>query len=93
VKLNLEGKDFVIHGRLCRVAHVDGDGYKFLTDPESAIAALRGSNKRADLFMFTIPTWTLVCRIFGSGNWRLIHSFLLVHFRMPLAFGGGLLIR
>jgi hypothetical protein len=51
-ELSLEGRDVVVQGRLCRVAHVDGDGYKFLTDPESAIDALRGSNTRADLFTF-----------------------------------------
>lgn len=51
-KFSSEGRDLVVQGRLCRVAHVDGDGYKFLTDPESAIAALRGSNTRADLFTF-----------------------------------------
>ena len=51
-ELSLEGRDVSVRGRLCRVAHVDGDGYKFLTDPETAIAALRGSNTRADLFTF-----------------------------------------
>jgi hypothetical protein len=51
-ELHLEGRKVVVEGRLCRVAHVDGEGYKFLADPESAIAALRGSNTRADLFMF-----------------------------------------
>jgi len=51
-ELSLEGKDLLVRGRLCRIAHVDGDGYKFLTDPESAIAALRISNTRADLFTF-----------------------------------------
>jgi hypothetical protein len=51
-EISLEGRDVVLQGRLCRVAHVDGDGYKFVTDPESAIAALRDSNTRADLFTF-----------------------------------------
>jgi hypothetical protein len=51
-ELSIEGRDVVVQSRLCRVAHVDGDGFKFLGDPESAIAALRGSNKRADLFTF-----------------------------------------
>ena len=41
-----------MRGRLCRIAHVDGDGYKFLAEPESAIAALWASNRRADLFTF-----------------------------------------
>jgi hypothetical protein len=51
-EFSLEARDVVVQGRLCRVAHVDGDGYKFLADLETAIAALRGSNTRADLFMF-----------------------------------------
>ncbi len=51
-ELSLEGRDLSVRGRLCRIAHVDGDGYKFLADPESAIAALRGSNARLDLFTF-----------------------------------------
>jgi hypothetical protein len=51
-EFTLEARDMVVQGRLCRVAHVDGDGYKFLKDPETAIAALRGSNARADLFTF-----------------------------------------
>src|SRR5437016_2917868 len=51
-ELRLDGRDVVVQGRLCRVAHVDGEGYKFLADPESGIAAMRGSNARADLFTF-----------------------------------------
>jgi len=42
----------IVQGGLCRVAHADGDGFKFLVDPESAVAALRESNVRADLFTF-----------------------------------------
>ena len=48
----VEGREVVVEGRLCQVAHVDGEGYKFLADPESVIASLRDSNKRADLFTF-----------------------------------------
>src|SRR5882724_8074521 len=51
-ELRLEGRDVVAQGRLCPVAHVDGEGYKFLANPESAIAALRSSNTRAGLFTF-----------------------------------------
>ena len=51
-EFSLEARDVVVQGRFCRDAHVDGDGYKFLADPETAIAALRGSNTRADLFTF-----------------------------------------
>lgn len=49
-KFSVEGRDLVVQGRLCRIAHIDGDGFKFLSDPELAIAALRDS--RADLFTF-----------------------------------------
>jgi hypothetical protein len=51
-ELCLEDRNVVVQGRLCRVAHVDGEGFKFLADPESAIATLRDSNTRADLFTF-----------------------------------------
>jgi hypothetical protein len=51
-QFSIEGRGVVAHGRFCRVAHVDGDDYKFLADPESAITALRTSNTRADLFTF-----------------------------------------
>jgi len=51
-RLCLENRDVIVEGRPCRVAHVDGEGFKFLADPESAIAALRASNRRADLFTF-----------------------------------------
>jgi hypothetical protein len=51
-ELSLESRDVLVRGRLCRLAHVDVDGYKFLTDPESAIAALRSSTTRAGLFTF-----------------------------------------
>jgi hypothetical protein len=51
-EFSFQARDVLVHGQLCRRAHVDGDGYKFLADPESAIAALRRSNERADLFKF-----------------------------------------
>ena len=41
-----------MQGWLCRVAHVDGDGYKFLADPESTVAKLRRAHTQADLFTF-----------------------------------------
>jgi len=52
VEFSFQARDVLVQGQLCRVAHVDGDGYKFLADPESAIAASRSSNTRADLFTF-----------------------------------------
>jgi len=51
-QLRLEGRTIVVRSRLCGVAETDGEGYKFLADPESAISALRISNFRADLFTF-----------------------------------------
>lgn len=53
MKLCVENREVVVQGRLCRVAHADGECFKFLADPQSAVAALRGSNTRADLFTFT----------------------------------------
>jgi hypothetical protein len=41
-----------IQGRLCRIAHIDGDGYKFLDSPEPLLAELRRSKTRVDLFTF-----------------------------------------
>jgi hypothetical protein len=51
-RLRLEGRTVVGQDRLCPIACVDDEGYKFLTDPTSGISALRGSNSRADRFMF-----------------------------------------
>src|SRR5579872_3505993 len=51
-ELCLEDRNVVVQGRLCRLAQVDGEGFKFLADPKSAIAALRDSNTRADMFTF-----------------------------------------
>jgi len=50
--LRIEGRNVVVQRRLCRVAEVDGEGYKFLADPVAAIAAVKESGKRADLFTF-----------------------------------------
>lgn len=48
----IEGRAVIIQGRICRVAHVDGEGFKFLADPKAGIAALRDSGVRADIFTF-----------------------------------------
>jgi hypothetical protein len=50
--MNRNSKKIKIQGRLCRVAHVDGDGYKFFDSPEPWLAELRGSKRRVDLFTF-----------------------------------------
>jgi len=51
-ELRVEGREVVVQGGICRVAHVDGEGFRFLADPAAGIAALRASNVRADLFTF-----------------------------------------
>lgn len=38
--LHIEGRKVVVHRRLCRVAEVDGEGYKYLADPKAVIAEL-----------------------------------------------------
>ena len=42
----------MIHGRLFRIARLDGDKYKFLDDPEPLMTELRKSGTRVDLFTF-----------------------------------------
>ena len=49
--LRFEERKVLSRGRLCRVAEIEGDGYKFLADPKSAIAVLRNSGC-ADVFTF-----------------------------------------
>lgn len=50
--MNICGRELRIEGRLCRIAHVDADDYKFLDDPEQAIAQVRSFRKHIDLFTF-----------------------------------------
>jgi len=62
--MNICGREVKIHGRLCRTAHLDADGYKFLEDPEAVLGELRKSEMRIDLFTFvqklpeTTPKYT-----------------------------------
>src|SRR5215831_2145657 len=46
------GRELVVHGNLCRIAHVDAESYKFLDDPEARIEQLRHCGRRIDLFTF-----------------------------------------
>jgi len=46
------GKETVVEGKLIRIAHLDGEGYQFLDDPKGAVAAIRSSGSRIDLFTF-----------------------------------------
>jgi hypothetical protein len=50
--INLGSREIKIQQRLCRVAQIDGDGYKFLDSPEPLLAELRSSTMRVDLFTF-----------------------------------------
>lgn len=45
------GRELVVQGRLCRIAHVDAESYKFLDDPEARIKEVRRL-KGIDLFTF-----------------------------------------
>jgi hypothetical protein len=46
------GRELVVQGQLCRIAHVDAESYKFLDDPEARIEEVRRSKKGIDLFTF-----------------------------------------
>ncbi len=50
--MKLCGREVIVQGQLCRIAHVDADDYKFLDDPESAIVQIRQSGMRIDIFTF-----------------------------------------
>ncbi|MGA8022844.1 MAG: hypothetical protein WA361_06030 [Candidatus Acidiferrales bacterium] len=50
--MNVGGRNIMVHGRLVRIARLDGDKYKFLDDPEPLLAELRKSGSRVDLFTF-----------------------------------------
>jgi hypothetical protein len=50
--MNVCGRDILVHGRVFRIARLDGDKYKFLDDPEPVLAELRKSDTRVDLFTF-----------------------------------------
>jgi hypothetical protein len=46
------GNEIQVHGRLIRIARLDGDTYQFLKDPEVVLDDLRKSGIRVDLFTF-----------------------------------------
>jgi len=50
--LEVSGKEIRIDGRLVRIAFLDGEGYQFMEDPETALKSLRSSGTRIDLFTF-----------------------------------------
>ena len=46
------GKEIRFRGSLVRIAHLDGEGYQFLENPEAALKSLRESRPRTDVFTF-----------------------------------------
>ncbi|HVB58323.1 MAG TPA: hypothetical protein VNE63_18100 [Candidatus Acidoferrales bacterium] len=50
--LEVSGKEIRVEGRLIRIAHLDGEGYQFLDDPEAALGVIRDSGTRVDVFTF-----------------------------------------
>jgi hypothetical protein len=50
--LKFDNRELRITGRLCRIAHLDADDYKFLDNPEPVISELRKSKPAVDLFTF-----------------------------------------
>jgi len=50
--LKFDNRELRIRGRLCRVAHLDADDYKFLDNPEPVVSELRKSKLGIDLFTF-----------------------------------------
>ena len=54
-RLTICGTDINVSGRLLRVASVEGDKYRFLSDPQSIVEGLQKSGQRIDLFTFIQP--------------------------------------
>ena len=46
------GTELRIDRKLIRIGFIDGEGYQFLEDPEAALAELRSSRARVDIFTF-----------------------------------------
>jgi hypothetical protein len=46
------GRNIIVSGRAIRTARIDGDGFRFLEDPETLLAELCRSGSRIDLFSF-----------------------------------------
>jgi hypothetical protein len=50
--LQAGGRAIVLSGEALRVARIDGDGYRFIEDPEAVLADLRRARSRIDLLTF-----------------------------------------
>lgn len=51
--LRVGDRDIVISGKLLRMARIDGDGYRFLDEPQQVLNGLRNCASHIDLFTFT----------------------------------------
>jgi hypothetical protein len=50
--IRVADRDIKVGGRFLRIAHLDGEKYRFLSDPEPVIEGLRRCGTRVDLFTF-----------------------------------------
>jgi hypothetical protein len=50
--INVRGRNIKVQGRLIRIARLEGDGYRFLDDPEPLLDGLRECGVRIDLVTF-----------------------------------------
>lgn len=50
--INLGEKEIRVKGRIIRIAHMDGEKFKFVEDPESLLAKVRDCGRRIDVFTF-----------------------------------------
>lgn len=46
------GREILVDGRMPRIAHLHGDTFRFVDDPEVVVRELRASRARVDLFTF-----------------------------------------
>jgi len=73
--MNICSREVQVQGRLCRVAQLDGEGDKFLDDPEPVLIELYRSKLRIDLFTFMqkLPETPPKYPYHGSGTIWLLH--------------------
>lgn len=50
--IEVSGHELNIEGKVVRIAHVHGDGYRFVDDPTRVVSGLRKCSTRVDLFTF-----------------------------------------
>jgi hypothetical protein len=46
------GRDIIVSGKAIRTARIDGDGFRFIADPEPLLTDFRDGESRIDLFTF-----------------------------------------